>query len=197
LPPGQVRELAGVRLTTDARTAVDIARHADFSRGLAAADSALREGTTHEDLQAVLAFCSSWPGARNASRAVSSARAGAANPGESWSRAVLIELGLEPTDLQFAVFDEQGLIGYSDVAWRDRRTLGEFDGRLKYAVPSGADRETAGRVVWDEKRREDRFRHAGWEVVRWTWTDLHHPPRLAARVLAAFSRAASSQRMVT
>jgi hypothetical protein len=169
----------------------------DFPRGLAAADSALREGTTREELQEALAFCSSWPGARNASRAVSSARAGPANPGESWSRAVLIELGLEPTDLQFAVFDEQGLVGYSDVAWRDRRTLGEFDGRLKYAVPSGAEPEAAGRVVWDEKRREDRLRRAGWEVVRWTWADLHHPPRLAARVLAAFSRAASHQRMVT
>ncbi|MEP6761462.1 MAG: hypothetical protein ABJA93_08865 [Sporichthyaceae bacterium] len=120
-----------------------------------------------------------------------------ANPGESWSRAVLIELGLEPSDIQFPVFDDQGLVGYSDVAWRDRRTLGEFDGRLKYAIPSGAEPEAAGQVVWDEKRREDRLREAGWEVVRWTWVDLHHPARLAARVLAAFARAASTQRMVT
>lgn len=197
LPVGHVTELEGVRLTSDARTAVDIARRSDFACGLAATDSALRGGSSSEELQAVLAFCSSWPGARAASRALSAAHPGAANPGESWSRAVLIELGLEPTDVQFAVYDDQGLAGYADVAWRDRWTLGEFDGRLKYAVPPGADPETAARVVWEEKRREDRFRQAGWHVVRWGWTDLRHPPRLAAWILGAFARADAQHRMAT
>ena len=143
LPVDHVSQIDGVAVTGSARTAVDIARRTDFARGLAAADSCLRDGTTREELQAVMEFCSSWPGARSASRVVTAADGLAANPGESWSRAVLIDLGLAPTSLQHEVRDASGLIGFADFGWEERLTLGEFDGRLKYAVPPGADAEVA------------------------------------------------------
>ena len=183
-----------VAVTAPARTAVDIARWTDFPRGLAAADSCLRGGTSRQHLQQVMEFCSSWPGARGASRAVAAADGRAANPGESWSRAVLIEAGIEPTALQLEVRDSAGLIGFADFGWEDQMTLGEFDGRLKYTVPPGADPEQAASVVWREKRREDRLRAAGFEVVRWTWDDLYRPAQLIARLLAAFARAGSRRR---
>lgn len=194
LPTGHSVVIDGVMVTSPARTAVDIARRTDFARGLAATDSCLRSGTPREELQGVMEYCASWPGARDASGAVCAADGRAANPGESWSRAVLIEAGHEPTHLQYEVRDEDGLVGFSDFAWLDRLTLGEFDGRLKYAVPPGADAETAARVVWAEKWREDRFRAKGFEVVRWGWEDLFHPARLVARLLAAFARADSRRR---
>ena len=194
LPPGHVKALDAVAVTTTARTAVDVARRTDFSRGLAVADSCLRLGTSRDELQAVMEFCASWPGARAASRAVSHADARAANPGESWSRAVLLEAGLAPTHLQYEVHDDAGLIGFSDVCWEDRLTLGEFDGRLKYALPAGAEAEVAAEVVWREKQREDRLRAQGFEVVRWTWGDLHRPGPMLARILAAFARSASRRR---
>jgi hypothetical protein len=141
----------------------------------------------------MLEFCSCWPGARSAGRAVSYADGRAANPGESWSRAVLIEAGLPPTSLQLEVRDSAGLIGYADFGWDDHMTLGEFDGRWKYGVPPGADAREATRVVWAEKRREDRLRAAGYAVVRWAWEDLYQPDRLAAQVLAAFDRSGSGR----
>jgi hypothetical protein len=190
LPGSHVREVGAIALTADARTAVDIARTNDFARGLAAVDSARRAGTSAAELQAALEFCSSWPGARGASRAVTYGDPRAANPGESWSRAVLIDNDLAPTDLQFAVHDQRGLIGYTDVAWRDRLTVGEFDGRHKYAVLPGADADGAARILWEEKLREDRLRAAGFEVVRWTWADLYRPAELLMRLSAAFARAA-------
>jgi hypothetical protein len=197
LPVAHAAVVDGVAVTAPARTAVDIARCADFARGLAAADSCLRAGTNRSDLLAVMEFCASWPGALAAGRAVSRADGRAANPGESWSRAVLIEAGIDPTGLQFEVRDAAGLVGYADFVWEDRMTLGEFDGRLKYAVPPGAGPEEAARVVWAEKRREDRFRGEGYQVVRWGWEDLFRPAQLVARILGAFARADGRRRTAT
>ena len=70
LPAGHVQVIDGVRQTTAARTAVDIARTRDFASGLAAVDSARRIGATQTEVLDVLLFCASWPGARGASRAV-------------------------------------------------------------------------------------------------------------------------------
>ncbi|HEX7189602.1 MAG TPA: hypothetical protein VF423_15385, partial [Actinomycetes bacterium] len=107
--------------------------------------------------------------------------------GESWSRVVLIEEGVPPRALQVPVFDEDGLVGYADFGWDG--VLGEFDGKGKYGIGVGSDPAEAGRIVWREKRREDRFRVAH-EVVRWGFGDLHRPSKLAGRVRAALARAA-------
>jgi len=194
LPDDHLTVVGQARMTSPARTAVDIARSADFARGLAVADSSLRAGVSRQVLQDAMAFCASWPGARGASRAVSWADGRADNPGESYSRAVLIEQGLPPSDIQFPVRDQHGLVGLADFAWIDRWTLGEFDGRRKYLPGPDGDVEAAARVLWQEKQREDRLRRAGFEVVRWTWQDLQRPAELIARILAAFARAAARRR---
>jgi hypothetical protein len=97
---------------------------------------------------------------------------------------VLIEAGLPPTDLQVAIYDAEGLVGYADFGWLPLMVLGEFDGRYKYGDGAGS-----ADVLWREKRREDRFRALGFEVVRWTWAELLDPARLIARLRAALARA--------
>jgi hypothetical protein len=185
LPEDHVHEVEGARVTRPARTAVDIARYRDFPCGLAAVDSALRAGATAEEIRDVLFYCRAWAGARRASRAVSYGDGRAANPGESLSRAVLIEAGMPPTDLQVRIEDDEGLVGYADFGWLPIRVLGEFDGRGKY----GADGSTAATVVGLEKRREDRFRALGYEVVRWGYIDAQTPGRVPSMVRAAHVRA--------
>ena len=111
----------------------------------------------------------------------------AANPGESWSRALLIAAGLAPTDLQVEVRDGRGLAGYADFGWLPRRVLGEFDGRGKY----GVDATGAADAVWGEKVREDRIRACDYAVVRWTWADLYEPGQFLDRVRRALARASS------
>jgi very-short-patch-repair endonuclease len=69
----------------------------------------------------------------------------------------------------------------------------EFDGQVKYGRsvdevdPFG--RRLAGReVLWQEKRREDRLRELGYEVVRVVWSDLDSPQELATRIRRAVER---------
>jgi very-short-patch-repair endonuclease len=69
----------------------------------------------------------------------------------------------------------------------------EFDGRVKYGReadepdPFGR-RRSREQVLWEEKRREDRLRELGYEVVRVTWSDLDSPRELAARIRRAVER---------
>ena len=69
----------------------------------------------------------------------------------------------------------------------------EFDGQVKYGR-SADERDPFGRrlpgpdVLWQEKRREDRLRELGYEVVRVVWSDLDSPRELAARILRAVER---------
>jgi hypothetical protein len=180
-----------MRVTSLARTAVDVARGTDrFECAVAAFDSALRRGATSEELAAALDRARSWPGARLASGALPLADGRADNPGESWSRVVLIGLGLAPVDLQVRLVDDLGLIGYVDFGWDD--VIGEFDGRLKYGVDEETDPQQAGRIVFAEKIREDRIRRLGYGVARWGWAELHRPAIIGQRVHEA--RESSSRR---
>lgn len=186
LPEGDVLDGPyGFGVTTIARTAVDLARAARrLECAVAACDSAMRAGVGRAHLREVHHRYRSWPRARFVSRAIDLADGRAANPGESWSRVVLIEGGLAPLDLQVAVYDDRGLIGYADFGWK--HVLGELDGKVKYGL-EGADGRS-GEVLWKEKLREDRLR-VDHEVVRWSIGDLHRPRELIRRVLAAQERA--------
>lgn len=179
----EVVDLEGgvMRVTAAARTAVDVARATDrFECAVTAFDSALRRGVTRDELAAALDRARSWPGARLASGALPLADGRADNPGESWSRVVLIELGLAPDDIQVGLVDEEGLIGYVDFGWDD--VIGEFDGKLKYGVDAETDPRKAGRIVFAEKTREDRIRRLGYGVARWGWAELHRPAIIGRRV---------------
>jgi hypothetical protein len=174
-------------ITTLARTAVDVGLTTDrFECMLAALDSAIHNGATRDELNDVFDRCRGWPGARMLSGALSLADGRADNPGESWSRAILIRAGLAPDDIQTAVYDADGFIGSVDFRWKG--LVGEFDGKLKYKVPEGATADQAAQILWKEKRREDRSRVDN-EIARWGVAELHHPSRLIELVEQAQLRA--------
>jgi hypothetical protein len=173
--------------TTLARTAVDVGLTTDrFECMLAALDSAMHKGATRDELKEAFDLCRGWPGARMLSGALSLADGRADNPGESWSRAILIGAGLAPDDIQTAMYDADGLIGYADFHWKG--VVGEFDGKLKYKVPDGATADEAAQILWKEKRREDRLRVDN-EMARWAVAELHRPSRLIELVEQAMVRA--------
>jgi len=188
---GDVIELpdAALPVTTVQRTAMDVARETDrFEVAVAVFDSALRAGVPRADLDRELDRARSWPGARLASGALPLADGRAANPGESWSRVVLIQLGLEPLDLQVRLVDDHGLVGYADFGWD--RVIGEFDGKGKYGVGADVDPAKAGKIVYAEKLREDRIRRLGLGVARWGWAELYRPSVIAHRVRQAHASCA-------
>ena len=79
-----------------------------------------------------------------------------------------------------------GSTAYTDFGWSRQRTVGEFDGKVKYGrlLKPGQD---AGEVVYAEKLREDAIRDEGWQVVRWTWLDLRDFGPTATRIRARFA----------
>ena len=194
LPEQHVVRRAGlIDLTTPARTAIDVSRETDrFECALAALDSALRMGVSADELLEVFTHCRAWPGARMVSGALPIADGRAANPGESWSRAILIKLGLAPLGLQVRLEDGDGLIGYADFGWGD--VVGELDGKGKYRIGVDTDPKEAVRIMRREKLREDRIRALGIEVARWAYADHFRPAVIGQRVLRAMARAAQRRR---
>lgn len=173
-------ERQGLRVTTAARTVADVARMSTLAEGLAAADHALRFGLcTRAELVAELAEVPARAAGRvRLALVVDLADARSMSVGESLSRAQMYLLNVQRPDLQVRYTDEQGLIGDVDFGWDG--VVGEFDGRVKYAVPDGATAAEAAEVLWREKRREDRLRRRVKTVARWTWDVALDRRRLGA-----------------
>ncbi|MGK5115284.1 type IV toxin-antitoxin system AbiEi family antitoxin domain-containing protein [Geodermatophilus sp. CPCC 205506] len=189
LPDDQVTVVDGVLVTDVARTVVDLARTLPFEPAVVAADAALAARTVvPASLTACLADMGPVPGARRAARVLQFADGRSGSVGESRSRVLIRRIGLPAPELQVRVERPDGsVVGRSDFGWHAQRTLGEFDGRVKYGrlLRPGQD---PGDAVFEEKLREDEMRDAGWQMARWTWGDLDRPGVVGARLHRAFSR---------
>ncbi len=175
--------LDGIRVTSPARTLVDVGRSAGLLAAVVAGDAALRAGlVTVADLDDELAACGTCRGIRTARRAVALMDGRSESPGESLSRVRMAELGLPAPTLQHEVQDAYGFVGRVDFYWPGPRVVGEFDGRAKYGLDGDAG---AADRVWNEKLREDRIRATGLAVVRWTWAEAWKGEPMASRLRAA------------
>lgn len=187
----EVVVLGGTPVTSLARTVVDLGRTLPLVDAVAAGDAALRVGLSREELGWVLDQARGRPGVEAARRAVAALDPRSESAGESASRVVLHRIGLPPSDLQFEVLDELGrFVARCDFVWEQQRTLGEFDGRVKYErlLRPG---QSAAQVVYAEKRREDAARDLDWQMVRWSAPDLLEEQVLADRLRRAFRRGRS------
>lgn len=184
VPVDDVEVVDGVRTTVLARTAVDVALTTDFERALAVLDSALRLGAGFADLQERLK--GPRKGVGQARRALHHADSRAANPGESWCRAQMIEAGFPEPRLQRAYLLGNGHTAEVDFDFEGQVVL-EFDGLVKYTGAYLGPGQTPSDVVVAEKIREDGLRELGLDVVRAVWADLRAQTLLPtlARHLAA------------
>jgi len=188
LDPGDTVSVDGLMVTSLARTVVDLACCNSFARAVAVGDAALRRGLTDRVLVDQMERAGRRTGVVAARRVAAFIDRRSESPGESESRAVLQEQGVPRPELQYVVHDRHGgFVARTDFGWPELRTLGEFDGRVKYgrALRVGQDLE---QVLFDEKVREDALRDCGWQVVRWTSPDLRQPQALVARLTRAFAR---------
>ncbi len=157
-----------LRVTSPARTVVDLARTGTLHTAVAAADHALRhELCTLAELMAEVDAVPPRVRGRVAARLVGAlADPLSMSPGESLSRVQMFLLNLPRPQLQREVRDAEGLVGFVDFGWE--AVVGEFDGKVKYRVAENATPAEAAEVVWREKQREDRLRRQS-RVARWTW----------------------------
>ncbi len=129
---------------------------------------------------ALLALASGLPSGaarRRMVAVVSFADEGAESVGESYSRALMRELGFELPRLQVWLDRDGRRIARVDFYWPRLRLVGEFDGVMKYTRSKEFSGQAPAEVLVAEKRREDEIRALGERVVRWGWDDLMHPQR--------------------
>lgn len=160
---------------------------------LVAADAALHSGqTTRAELARAVGWVSGHPRTAMVGGFVDLADGRRESPGETRLAHVLHLMRLSVTP-QFAVEDGD-FKAVVDFVVDGEAVVLEFDGRVKYGRsadepdPYGQRREP-GQVLWGEKRREDRLRELGYEVVRVIWSDLDDPAALARRIASAIRRA--------
>ncbi len=186
----EISEVDGLLVTTVTRTILDLGRSLPLESSIVAADYALHNCmTTATALLAMASDICGIPGSLGAGRMVAFADGASESVGESRSRVAIARLGLSPPTLQLAITTSSGLrVGICDFGWREDRVVGEFDGKVKYGrlLKPG---QSAGDVVFAEKRREDAIREEGWEVVRWVWEDLSSPAAIGQRIRRARDRA--------
>ncbi|MDQ1530208.1 MAG: hypothetical protein QOE37_313 [Microbacteriaceae bacterium] len=191
----EVEDVEGVPCTTWARTVLDVAAASSFADGVAVADAALHglepalRGPAKELL---VARWSALPPRRAVNRVpavLDFADGDAESPGESVSRVSMHSLGLPRPVLQQVFNDGRGFAGKVDFWFPGPRVIGEMDGRSKYLDPR-LNRSDPARVVYDEKRREDRLRALVRGFVRWDWAEASTPSLLGAKLAAAGVRPA-------
>ena len=183
LPEDEVTARGAYRVTTPARTVVDLARRWPEVHAVAAVDAALLRGlATRDELARVLARQPSVPGIPRSVRAVALADGRAESWLETWGRLTFAALGLPPFVPQVELWVEGRLSKVVDGWYPDAAVAVEFDGRVKYRRPGYG--RTPEEELWREKRSEDLLGSLGVRFVRVAAEDmaLARRDRLAALV---------------
>lgn len=172
----------GLRVTSLARTVIDLAIHTPMAASVAALDHGFRAAeqlrsapghwTTHPtpaQLLMMLGELAPRRGGRRAAEAIAFASPGSMSPGESVSRVQMHLLGFEIPELQHRFVLDDGRTADTDFWWPSVRAIGEFDGDLKYLDARFRSGRSADQVLLREKRREDDLRRQSDRFLRWDW----------------------------
>ncbi|OBH47671.1 hypothetical protein A5687_16575 [Mycobacterium mantenii] len=172
----EITAVDGMRVTTPARTALDLARRCRLSAAVVAVD-ALVQATDLKmaDVESLVDRYRGRRGMKAARAALELVDGGAQSPKETWLRLLLLRAGFPRPQTQIVVRNEWGWAeAYLDMGWEDIKLAVEYDG----------DQHRASRYqyVKDIRRLEMLERH-GWIVVRVIAED--HPDDIIRRVHVA------------
>ena len=180
LAHNEVWSIGGIRATSAARTAFDIACRNPVGKAVAALDALAR--ATKLDIADVELLTKRYKGHRNVRRArrvLTLVDAGAESPRETWLRLLLIDAGYPRPRTQIPVFGDYGeLVAVLDMGWEDIKVAVEYEGDHHRS-----DRRQFNR---DIARFEALTTELGWIVVRVTAEDV--PGGILRRVAAAWAR---------
>ena len=170
----------GMRLTTPARTALDLARRYSLNDAVAAVDAlAQTVGLKSVDIELLLDRYRGRRGMKSAAAALELIDGGAQSPKETWLRLLLLDAGFPRPQTQIAVRNEWGWVdAYLDMGWEDIKVAVEYDG--------DQHRSSRYQYVKDIRRLEMLDQRYGWLVVRVVSED--RPDDVIRRVAAARAR---------
>lgn len=172
----EIAVINGIRVTTPARTALDLARRCRLGSSVAAID-ALVQATDLKvaDVELLVDRYRGRRGMKAARVALELIDGGAQSPKETWLRLQLIAAGFPPPQTQIPVLNEWGWAeAYLDMGWENIKVAVEYDG--------DQHRSSRYQYVKDIRRLEMLGRY-GWTVVRVVAED--HPADVIRRVCEA------------
>lgn len=171
LPDDEVTMRGAYRVTTAARTVVDLARVWPEVHAVAAVDAALlRRLTSRAELYRVLDRRRNVPGIPRSVRAAALADGRAESWLETWGRLTFAALGLPPFVPQVELWVGGRLVTVVDGWYSDAALAVEFDGKVKYQRPRFG--RTPEEELWKEKRSEDLLRLLGVRFIRVAAEDM-------------------------
>lgn len=152
-----VTELAGLPVTTVARTAFDLARHLPRAIAVRRLDAlAAATGLRASDVTPLFTRYEGARGVRQCHTALSLMDGGAQSPKESWLRLILIDAGLPRPVTQIRVSDGR-LVAYLDLGYEEPKVALEYDG----------DQHRSDRRQYvKDIRRAEMFDRLGWHVIK-------------------------------
>lgn len=171
--------IGSMRLTTPARTALDIACRRPLGRAVAEIDALARASHLKPaDVELLAERYRGRRGIRNARTALDLVDAGAESPRETWLRLLLVRAGFPRPQTQIPVHDEFGMLtAVLDMGWPEIKVAADYDG----------DHHRTSRTRFNRDiRRAEEVARLGWIDIRVTSEDTE--AGVIGRVRAARDR---------
>lgn len=159
----EICQIGDIRLTTPARTAVDLACRLPEDTAVAAVDALARAARLKvADIEFAALRRAGSKGIKQARRSIALVDPGSESPQETWLRLLVVRAGYPPPQTQHPIYNEHGaLIGEVDMAWPELKIAMEYEGR-HHTDPDVLRRDVA---------RFDAMIEMGWIVIRVTCRD--------------------------
>ncbi|MBB3036519.1 endonuclease domain-containing protein [Hoyosella altamirensis] len=182
--PHDVAVRSGMRLTTPARTAFDLARRLPETDAVTLTDALYQAtGISPDSLRESAAMRPGYKGIRKLRRVIVLSDAGAESPRETQLRLLVLGAGLPRPVAQYVVRDRAGrFIGRADLAWPQWKVALEYEGAHHFTDPVQARRDAL---------RANAYMQAGWRTIR-VLSELTREPEALLNQIISTLRAAGA-----
>ncbi|SON60899.1 hypothetical protein MSIMFI_02400 [Mycobacterium simulans] len=174
----EVTRVAGLPVTTPARTAFDLGRQLPAAAAVARLDALMR--ATPFSVEEGLLIAKRHPGGRGirqVKKVLLRVDPGAASPKETWLRLLLIDAGLPTPQTQIPLVANYRTVALLDMGWERFKVAAEYD---------GDQHRTVRRQYVHDIRRQKALEELGWVVIRVIAED--HPEHISRKVFEALHR---------
>lgn len=167
LAAGESRIVAGMPVTTPARTAFDLGRRLPLTEGVQRTDALMNATDVKvNEIEAVVAIHPGVRGLRQLRQTLDLVDGGAESPYESLTRLLLIQAGFPRPETQILVVDEYGfVVARIDMGWPQYLVGVDFEGAHHWTDPKQRTRDA---------ERYNLLPVLGWTDIRVTSGMLHN-----------------------